>query len=45
MCMSVSVASGLLHDVKWLEFADVSERRVDPITCFKRMGFAKVLNI
>jgi hypothetical protein len=38
MCMSESEASGLLHDVKWLEFADVSERLVGHILCFKRMG-------
>jgi hypothetical protein len=45
MCMSESEASRLLHDVKWLEFADVSERLVVPIMCFKRMSLAKDLDI
>jgi len=43
--MSESEASGLLHDVKWLEFADVWESRVGPIMCIKRMGGAKGLDI
>jgi hypothetical protein len=41
--MSKSEASGLIHDVKWLEFADVSERLVVPIMCLK-MGDAKGLD-
>jgi hypothetical protein len=45
--MSEFEASGLLHDFKWLEFADVSERLVGPIMfqkngrC-KKFGYIKV---
>ena len=47
MCMSESEACGLLHDVKWSEFADVSERLAGPIMfqkngrC-KKFGYIKV---
>ena len=45
MCMSESQASRLLRDVKWLEFADVSERLVVPIMRFKRMSVVTDLDI
>jgi hypothetical protein len=40
MCMSEYEASGLLHDVKWLEFTDVSERLAGPIM-FQKNGRPK----